>query len=166
MTDTEGENMSEDKLDDLCRQWSRLNRRMIGLMKPCEDRYGIIFVSHDASANQAAKELAKRLTQSVLTFNFARNAPHKKEWEDKVAFLKDPNAGVFLFKLPPRKPCIIVAGLDRAPDWLVGDLKGLMDHQDVRPFNCLATAASLEPIPDWLSDHFWICRKVGRPKVL
>ena len=158
--------MSEDKIDALCQRWSHLSRRMIGLMKLCQDRRGIIFVSHDVSANQAAKELAKYLTHSVLTFNFARNTPRKKEWEEKVAFLEDPNAGVSLFKSPPRKPCIIVAGLDSAPKWLFSWLKGLMDRKGVRPFNCLATAGAVESIPDWLRSHFGICRKIGRPKLL
>jgi hypothetical protein len=135
-------------------------------MKPCDGRRGLLFLSRDGSGNQAAKELAGYLTQSVMTFNFARNAPRQKEWNERTAFLQAPHAGVSLFKSPPKKPCIIVAGLDCAPNWLFARLKELMDVTRVRPFNCLATATTLEPIPDGLRSHFWVCRKVGRTKLL
>ena len=158
--------MLDDQIEELLPLWSHLSRRMIAVMKRCQDRRGMIFLSHDASGNQCAKQLARYLTQTVLTFNFARNAPRKKQWEEKTAFLDDPNAGVTLFKAPPKKPCVIVAGLDNAPKWLFSRLKGLMDRTDVHPFNCLATATNLELIPRWLYSHFLVCRKIGRPKLL
>jgi hypothetical protein len=156
--------MQDQELDNLYRLWSRLNSRMVELMLPCEDRRGILFLSRDDSGNEAARELAKHLTQSVFAFDLAKETPQKEEWEQELAFIKDPDAGVSLFKAAPRKPCIIVAGLDSAPQWLFSSLKGLMDHPSMIPFNCLATAAALEPIPDWLNSHFWVCRKSGRPK--
>jgi len=143
-----------------------LSKRVIGLMKPCEARRGVIFVSHDGSGNQAVKSLAKHLSRTVIAFNFARKAPRQREFEDKLAFLEDPNVGLSLFKSPPKNPCVIVAGLDHGPKWLLAALKRLMDHQKVRPFNCLATAATLDKLPDSLTSHFFTCRKIGRPKLL
>lgn len=156
--------MSERLLTDLSRHWSKLNRRVLERLRACECPVAVLFVSADDSASETARKLCQHLSEA--TMDFGGQTPTKEQWHEAVGHLEPTDEAPALFDVNPKpdKPCVLLVGLDDAPEWLWVRVKSLLERQGTPPFRCIATAADAGRIPAWLSSHFTRCKKVGRPR--
>lgn len=151
--------MTSKEIKKIEKAWPRFTPRVLALLEAWDGGRGLLFVSHDDSGDEVAPRLASHLTQNVITYCGER----KREWEEKIAFLRARPRPPGLFDEPPKRTCVLVHELDKTPKWMFHALKGLFESYS-KPCVILATTTNLKKIPRWLSSHFMPCTKTGKPR--
>lgn len=141
--------------------WSNL-RQTLRLLERWDAPRGILFESHDESANDVVRDVAQYLGGRNVDLD---RKVSKSEWDKNVQRFLDGGLPPDAVKaLDSERICLIVCDLESRPEWLLFRIKGLMELTAKRPFCCLATTNDAKQVNDSVRSFFHVSRKIGRPR--
>jgi len=151
--------MKPEIMQKIKKAWPKFTPRVFDLLSKADCSRGALFLSKDNSGEEIITFLAQEITGYIIKYENDR----KEKWEIKTACVWKRNFQENLYDRQKGIPCIIINSLNKKPKWLYGELKRIFEHPS-RPCLILASAENEKGIADYLSGHFLVFRKSGRPR--
>jgi hypothetical protein len=151
--------MKSEVLEEMQKSWPKFTSRIWASMNEWDGSRGVLFLSKDPSGYETIDRLASQLTDFIVRYN----GENKEEWERKTACVRQKNFQNPLFNTTAGNPCFIIDELNRKPEWMYFNLKGIFEHP-AKPCIILASAETQKGIPTYLDGFFSVCKKSGRPR--
>lgn len=127
--------MGEHLLQKLERDWLQFTPSVLDSLDTWTSGRGMLFISEDTSAEQAAQALAGHIADSVLAYRGEKSG----DWHKGIDSLTSGHVPGGLLKNDPPKFCVLLRQLESTPRWLWRELDGLLCHP---PPGCTVIAAT------------------------
>jgi hypothetical protein len=152
----------KENIKKLFSLWPRLER-VLSLLSTWDDGQGVLFVSHDYTAEELMQLVREHLNPTIV-INLSADVATKKEWDEKVyPLLRKPMRQGALWNASLDRICLLAPNMDKWPESMHYRLKSLFELGK-RPFCCLATTNNPSKIDRMFLSFFYHLHKKGGPR--